>query len=180
MTARIALFRALNVGVANRISTKDLGHCFEAAGQGPAKSLQAAGSFVFSGVGTDGEVAAALEAHVLAKFGVATTAFVRGRAAWLEGLAGNPFPEAAASMPDRLMLLTLKSAPLASASSAMAAAARDGELCQVAADFAYVLYPSGAGKSRLTPQIIDRCLGSPSTARNWNTARKLVEMAAAI
>ena len=177
VTARIALFRALNVGTANRISVKDLGSLFEEKGLGPARSLQAAGSFVFSGGGKDGEVEAILEAGVLTEFGVQTTAFVRSRAAWLAGLEGNPFAEAAETTPDRLMLLTLKSAPAASACGALAAAARDGELCHVGGSFAYLYYPLGAGKSRLSPQIIDRCLGAPSTARNWNSAQKLAAMA---
>lgn len=177
MVAQIALFRALNVGAANRIAMKDLAGVFEEIGLGPARSLQAAGSFVFAGHGAAAEIEVALETQLLVSFGIRTTAFVRSQADWLLGLAGNPFAEAAQVAPDRLMLLTLKSGPATAANDALSAAARDGELCHVGASFAYVFYPLGAGRSRLTPKTIDRCLGAPSTARNWNSARKLAEMA---
>jgi len=42
-----------------------------------------------------------------------------------------------------------------------------------------VLYfhaPEGFGTSKLPP-VIDRTLGVVSTARNWNTVRKLMELA---
>jgi uncharacterized protein (DUF1697 family) len=37
-------------------------------------------------------------------------------------------------------------------------------------------YPAGAGASKLTPALIDRAVGSPATARNFNTVLKLGEM----
>jgi len=43
----------------------------------------------------------------------------------------------------------------------------------------WIHYPEGAGTSKLTPSLIDRAIGSPGTARNWNTVLKLEEMLAA-
>jgi len=37
----------------------------------------------------------------------------------------------------------------------------------------YVVYPDGIGRSRLTASVIEKALGSPGTARNWNTVLKL-------
>jgi len=37
-------------------------------------------------------------------------------------------------------------------------------------------YPEGAGTSKLIPSLIDRAIGSPGTARNYNTLLKLKEM----
>ena len=39
----------------------------------------------------------------------------------------------------------------------------------------YLLAPDGIGRSKLAAQV-ERCLGVPATARNWNTVRKLGEM----
>ena len=40
-----------------------------------------------------------------------------------------------------------------------------------------VVYPDGAGRSKLTAALIDKKLGCAGTARNWNTVQKLKELA---
>jgi uncharacterized protein (DUF1697 family) len=41
----------------------------------------------------------------------------------------------------------------------------------------YIDYSGGSGKSKLTPALLERTLGVATTARNWNTVRKLLDMA---
>ena len=43
---------------------------------------------------------------------------------------------------------------------------------------AYLAYPDGIGRSRLTTASIERTLGTRGTARNWNTVVKLAVMLA--
>ncbi len=38
---------------------------------------------------------------------------------------------------------------------------------------AYIVYPNGIGRSRLTSKLIERKLGTRTTGRNWNTVLKL-------
>ena len=38
---------------------------------------------------------------------------------------------------------------------------------------AYIVYPNGIGRSRLTNTLIERTLGTRGTGRNWNTVLKL-------
>jgi uncharacterized protein (DUF1697 family) len=42
---------------------------------------------------------------------------------------------------------------------------------------AYIVYPNGIGRSRLTNSVIEKKLGSSGTARNWNTVLKLAALA---
>jgi uncharacterized protein (DUF1697 family) len=37
-------------------------------------------------------------------------------------------------------------------------------------------YPEGAGRSKLTPALVDKAAGSPVTARNWRTALALRDL----
>ena len=53
----------------------------------------------------------------------------------------------------------------------------NGERVELAGDALWIHYPEGVGRSKLTPALIDRAAGSPVTARNLNTVRKLAEMA---
>jgi len=41
----------------------------------------------------------------------------------------------------------------------------------------YIYYPNGMARPKLPAALLERTLGTPSTGRNWNTARKLLEMA---
>jgi uncharacterized protein (DUF1697 family) len=47
------------------------------------------------------------------------------------------------------------------------------ELIETNGAHLYVVYPMGAGKSRLTGAVIEKALGTRGTARNWNTVLKL-------
>jgi len=38
-------------------------------------------------------------------------------------------------------------------------------------------FPAGIARSKLTPAVIDKACGSPSTGRNWRTVVTLGEMA---
>ena len=49
------------------------------------------------------------------------------------------------------------------------------ERIAVVRDHAYIVYPDGAGSSKLTPALLGRPLGQ-GTARNWNTVLKLQAM----
>jgi uncharacterized protein (DUF1697 family) len=44
---------------------------------------------------------------------------------------------------------------------------------------AYITYPDGMGRSKLTTALIEKHLGCRGTARNWNTVLKLAAAAGA-
>lgn len=41
---------------------------------------------------------------------------------------------------------------------------------------AYIVYPDGIGRSKLTTALIEKHLGTRVTGRNWNTVRKLATL----
>ena len=175
MGAKIALFRAINVG-GRKIIMSELKAMFEAMGLGPAQTLQAAGSVVFHGLSDDSELEARLEAETKARFGIVSEVFVCGPTEWREIIDHNPFADAARDFPSRLAVIPLKALPTPGGAEALTAGARDGELVGTYRRCAYAYYPIGMGLSRLTPKMFERGLGSPGTARNWNTVVKLAEM----
>jgi uncharacterized protein (DUF1697 family) len=42
---------------------------------------------------------------------------------------------------------------------------------------AYITYPAGIGRSRLTAAVIEKAFGVRGTGRNWNTVLKLAALA---
>jgi uncharacterized protein (DUF1697 family) len=74
------------------------------------------------------------------------------------------------------MLLLAKAPPAEGAEAVIEARAQAGERVRRVGDALWFHYPEGAGTSKLTPSLIDRAVGSPATARNYNTVLKLKEM----
>ena len=69
--------------------------------------------------------------------------------------------------------MLLKSAPDATRVKALQAAIVGPEIVRAKGRHAYIVYPDGMGRSRLTSALIERTLGTRGTARNWNTVLKL-------
>ncbi|MDH4065879.1 MAG: DUF1697 domain-containing protein, partial [Acidobacteriota bacterium] len=111
-----------------------------------------------------------------ARLGLQTDVFVRTVREWRTIIAGNPFPDAAEHDPSHLVVMCLRAAPGRAALSALQGAITGRELVRVRGREAYVVYPDGIGRSRLTNRVLERTLGTSGTGRNWNTVVKLGAM----
>ena len=177
MTLHVALLRAVNVGGRNRVAMADLREMLTDLGFGGARSLLQSGNLVFEGDGHDAAaIERLLEAETAARLTVRTEYLVRDAAAWRAIVAGNPFPREAERDPNRLLLMVLKQAPEPKAIAALTAAMRGPEEVRVEGAHAYIVYPDGIGRSKLTGTLIEQRLGTRGTGRNWNTVLKLAEL----
>ena len=69
--------------------------------------------------------------------------------------------------------MLFKDPPQAAAVEALRASVKGPEILHATARQAYIIYPDGIGRSRLTNTLIDAKLGTRGTGRNWNTVLKL-------
>jgi uncharacterized protein (DUF1697 family) len=92
-------------------------------------------------------------------------------------IAHNPFPDEAERDPARLHVMPLKEAPGEDQVDALQAVITGREVLRAHGREAYIVYPDGAGNSRLTNALIERKLGTRGTARNWNTVLKIQALA---
>ncbi len=138
------------------------------------RTLLHSGNLVFR---SGGRKAAALETLLESKaeemLGIRTDFFVRNAEQWKEIVASNPFREEARRDPGHLLVMCLKAAPKENGVVSLRAAITGRETVHAAGREAYLVYPDGVGRSRLTTAVIERHLGSSGTARNWNTVLKL-------
>ena len=72
--------------------------------------------------------------------------------------------------------MILKKAPTAKAVATLRAAITGPEMIEAVGRHAYIVYPAGIGRSRLTSNLIDSKLDTRGTGRNWNTVLKLAEL----
>lgn len=174
MTTFVALLRAVNVG-GRKVPMADLRKVAEGLGFSEVETYIQSGNLVFAGKGAAAAVEAKLEAAIAAEFGIEVPVIARTAEQWRAYLK---VPEAFADAePNRLLLGLAKNAPRKDAAKALAEKAKGGERVEVVGDAVWFHYPEGVGRSKLTPALIDRAVGSPLTARNLNTVRKLAELA---
>jgi uncharacterized protein (DUF1697 family) len=173
----IGLLRGVNLAGHNKIAMADLRGLLTRLGFADPRSLLQSGNVVF---GSQGRSAARLErlleTEIEKQLKIRTDFYVRNPAEWRAIVAGNPFPDEAVRDPGHLVLLALKESPDAKRVRALQAAIVDREIVRVTGRHAYIVYPDGMGRSRLTPAILDRTIGR-GTARNWNTVLKIAALA---
>jgi uncharacterized protein (DUF1697 family) len=176
----VALMRAVNVGGHNKVAMAELRELFAALGLRNARTLLQSGNCLFdAGRAAPAALERRLERAARERLGLETTFFVRTATEWSVVVAANPFPAEAARDPGRLLVYFLEEAPAPAAADALAAAIRGRERVHVAGRHAWVVYPDGAGRSKLTSSVVERQLSTRGTARNWNTVLKLAALLAA-
>jgi len=74
-------------------------------------------------------------------------------------------------------VMFLKTSPSRDAVTALQNAIKGREVVKAEGRQAYLVYPDGVGRSRLTTALIEQKLGTRGTARNWNTVLKLADLA---
>jgi len=168
----VALLRAVNVG-GRKLPMAELRALCEEIGWKDVATYIQSGNVVFTAAGQPERVEQQLEEAIEARFGLDVPVVVRSAAEWAKLAAGNPF---AKEPPNRVMLLLSKAKPAAGAERAIEERGRNGERVRRVGDALWFHYPEGAGTSKIAPSLIDRAVGSPATARNFNTVLKLREM----
>lgn len=175
--AFVALLRGVNVGGHGRVPMAELRSLCEELGWSGVRTYIQSGNLAFRAEGAPAELERALEEGVRRRFGLEVPVIVRAAAEWPAYVAGNPFPEASAREPNLVMLALAKAPPRTGAVEGLRERAAGGERVEQVGDALWLHYAAGAGRSKLTPGLLDRVVGSPVTTRNWRTVLALDEMA---
>jgi uncharacterized protein (DUF1697 family) len=176
MPIHLALLRAVNVGGRNPLRMAELCALLIELGFVDVRSLLQTGNLVFRSKAkapTGAELEDFLEAQIAQRHDLHTDFFVRTEKEWKQIIANNPFPEEAKKDPSHLLVVFLKRTPSAKEAEQLKAAITGPEIVSCNSREAYIVYPAGIGRSRVTSAFIERKLGTRGTARNWNTVLKL-------
>ena len=178
MRTYIALLRGINVGGHKQVAMADLRELLTELGFVDGRSMLQSGNLVFRAPARRGtELERVLEGEAKKRLGVDVDFFVRTVDEWKTVVAQNPFRAEATRDPGHLVVVFLKDAPNATAVKALQAAISGQEVVRAKSRHAYIVYPDGIGRSRLTNALIERKLGTRGTGRNWNTVLKLSALA---
>jgi uncharacterized protein (DUF1697 family) len=178
VTVYAALLRAINVGGTGILRMADLKALCEDLGFGGVTTLLQSGNVVFSARGAEASVAKKLAGAIEKSHGFRPAVMVRTAAELASVIERNPFPRAAKAEPNRLLVSFLVGPPAKDAAERLVAIKVDKEELRLVGGTLYVHYAgSGMGTSKVTNAILERALGVPATARNWNTVGKLLALA---
>jgi uncharacterized protein (DUF1697 family) len=167
------------VNVGNRkVGMDDLRRAVEGTGFTDVRTALNSGNVVFRADERDAvTVERRLELGCASPLGLPVEFMVRDVPSLEAAIAANPFPEFARTDPSHLLVVFLKDAPSATRGTAFSESLTGPEAARVVGTHAYVTYPAGIGRSKLTLPRIEGAIGTRGTVRNWNTVRRLAELA---
>ena len=174
----VALLRAINVGGKHSVPMKALAALFAKCGCSEVATYIQSGNVVFCAAETAKLDEAALASRIEKKFGFPVPVILRTADELEAVVRRNPFPQADPDK-ERMHVSFLASEPTAAQVASLDPNRSPGDTFKVVGREIYLLLPNGAGNSKLTNAYFDSKLKTTSTARNWRTVLKLLEMARA-
>jgi uncharacterized protein (DUF1697 family) len=171
----VLLLRSVNVGGHNRVPMATLRALLGDLGFGEARTLIQSGNAVFS-CPQGPPSAAAIEAALAERCGVAVPALLARPAALRGAVEAWPFPDAAE---EARYTLILRELPAPAAVAALDPGRSPGDAFAVDGRFVHLCLRSGAARTKLGLDWFERQLGLVGTVRNHRTLRRLVELAEA-
>jgi uncharacterized protein (DUF1697 family) len=153
----------------------ELRSALDEAGLGPVSTYIQSGNLV---VRAERCQPADISQVVADRFGVEVPTIVVPRAKVEAVVTANPFPEML-DQPKQLFVFFTQDPVAADALDDLDPARFAPDEAKVVDGVIYAAYPDGMARSKLTTAVLDRAAGAPTTARNWNTVGKLVDLLAA-
>ena len=170
MPSHVALLRGINVGGRSKVAMADLRSLVESLGYADVTTYVQSGNVVFTAESVD---AAALEAAIEERLGVAPAVVVLTRDELEQVVAGNPWPDERDGK--HLHVVFTAGEPDADVVAAAQEKATGGDEARIVGGTLYMHTPNGLGRSKLAAELARRG-PKDGTARNWTTVTKLLAM----
>ena len=170
MPRQLALLRGINLASKRRVGMADLRRLLEEAGYKDVRTHLQSGNVLLSSPLSPRKLEAKLEQQLAGGLGMEVQVLVRTRAELAKAVALDPLAKVATNRSRYLVVFLSKKLP--------ARVARELEDAGVVVSGRelYAWHPDGVQRSPLGKLLDDKRLGVVSTARNWNTVTKLLEL----
>ena len=174
-TRHVALLRGINVGGKNMLPMSELAKMFTKAGCANVRTFIQSGNVIFEAdADLAGRLAKIISAQIEKKFGCKIPVVLRTARELAEVAASNPFLKTGAPE-DMLFVMFLADLPKSENLAALDAKRSPTDEFIVQGREVY-LKLENAARSKLTNAYFDSKLATVSTARNWRTVLKLLEL----
>jgi uncharacterized protein (DUF1697 family) len=174
----VSMLRGVNMGPHHRMKMADLKAVYESLGLTGVETFIQSGNVVFRTAGRSAErEAARIEAAIEKRFGFRVPVLARTAAELRSVVERNPLAERDGIEPSKLAVMFLAREPDAAAHAKVKAFPPAPEEVWLDGCELYMYFPNGMARPQLSSMQVEKALGVPLTARNWNTVGKLLEMA---
>jgi uncharacterized protein (DUF1697 family) len=176
MSTYVAMIRGINVTGYNIIPMERLRTLFSDCGFTDVRTYIQSGNVVFGATGSTASCVAAIQGKLERELGKPIAVILRTPDELGAIIAKNPFLKMKGVDVKRLAVSFLDKPPTKQRLAAVEAIESGNDQFRSAGREIYLYCPDGYGNSRLAGRL-ERTLGVKATARNWNSVRKLHEMA---
>ena len=173
MNTVIALFRGINVGGKNKIKMNELISILERLGYESVQTYIQSGNVVFqTNKAAREKEAAEISTAVYHEKGFEPRVLLLSAEEMKSAIANNPYPTENGKL---LHFYFLEDQPTNPNLDRLNSLKKDREAFKLQDKVFYLYAPDGIGRSKLATAV-EKALGVPATARNWNTVDKISEM----
>jgi len=174
----ISMLRGVNVGGKHKIKMEVLRALYESIGLRGAQTLLQSGNVVFRTEQRDLiALAKQIESAIERKLGFHSDVVLRTSTELRDVVARNPFAKRAGVDASKLLVSFLVSDPGAEARGNVLRIKCEPEELRIDGREVYIYFPNGMARPKLSMALVERTLRTSWTGRNWNTVRRLMEMA---
>ena len=178
MAVIICMLRGVNLAGKRRIKMDALKALYESVGLRDVKTLLQSGNVVFRTERRDlVALTKQIESGIERKFGFHSDVVLRTSFELRDVIARNPFAKRAGMDASRFLVSFLVSDPGEEARDNVRRIKAEPEELRIDGREVYIYFPNGLARPKLSMALVERTLKTSWTGRNWNTVRKLLEMA---
>ncbi len=177
MQKYISMLRGINVSGQKKIKMDALRTLYAALHFKNVKSYIQSGNVIFESDELDtSRLAKQIGAQIEQTFGFLVPIMIRTPEQFQNLLENNPFLGEKTEDIRQLYVTFLDEASPIGALDALVKFATKSEEFHLRGKEIYLFYPNGAGRSKLSNNLIERKLGVTATTRNWRTVSKLADL----
>jgi len=178
MPVLVCLLRGVNIGGHHKIKMDDLRALCVVLKFVNVQTLLQSGNVVFRTEERSlSTLADKIESAIERKFGFRPEVLLRTVPEMREVVARNPLAKRKGIEPPKFAVAFLEDEPTPAMRKALLAMDIAPEELHVIGRHLYIYFPNGQARPRLSWSQIAKILNTPTTARNWNTVTKLIELA---
>lgn len=178
MPVIISLLRGINVGGHHMIKMDALRALYASLGCEQVATHLQSGNVVFKTKARNlSTLRKSIEDAIEGKFGFRCDVVLRTAADLREAIGKNPFADRTGIEPNKLVVHFLAGDPSAEARAAVVRIKADPEELHIVGRELFIYFAAGMARPNLSIAQVEKALQTKGTSRNWNTVRKVLEIA---
>ena len=177
MTRYVSLFRGINVGGHQLVKMDALKELHTSLDLQDIQTYIQSGNVVFANDNPDvTQIQKDIEDGFAQKFGFQVKVMVRTAGEFNKMVENNPFQNQPIRELKWVVAIFLASDPISTALEDIQKTYTGPEEIHIIGKEAFIYYPEGQGRSKLTNTFLEKKLKAVGTARNWNTVLRLQKL----